>query len=257
MKIIKYKRISKGRYKITFDTNEIILYEDVIIKNNLLLTKDITLELLEKVMEENKYYEVYDISLSYIEIKMRTTKELKEYLEKKGFESIYIKEVLERLTNEGYLNEERYIEAYINDKLNLTSWGPFKIRRNLLDLELEESKIEEYLSSIPYEEWKEKLEKIIDKRVKTLKNKSLYQIKTKLKLDLFNLGYQTELIEELLNNLEKNDDNLLEKEYTKAYNKYSKKYDGSKLKMEIKNYLYRKGFNSEDISEIINKNSEF
>ena len=151
MKIIKYKKMSKGKYKITFDTTELILYEDVIIKNNLLLAKNISLNTLEKVIEENKYYEVYNQSLSLIEIKMRTEKELRENLEKKGFEKEYINSSIDRLKNDGYLNDKRYIEAYINDKVNLTSYGPYKIKRNLLDLELREDLIDEYLETIPYD----------------------------------------------------------------------------------------------------------
>ena len=58
MKILKYKKISRGRYKLTTDTSELVLYEDVILKNNLLYNKDITLEILEKIMNENIYYEV-------------------------------------------------------------------------------------------------------------------------------------------------------------------------------------------------------
>lgn len=51
-----------------------MLYEDVILKNNLLYNKDITLEILEKIMNENIYYEAYDLSLSFIEKKLRTKK---------------------------------------------------------------------------------------------------------------------------------------------------------------------------------------
>ena len=39
MKILKYKKISRGRYKLTTDTSELVLYEDVILKNNLLYNK--------------------------------------------------------------------------------------------------------------------------------------------------------------------------------------------------------------------------
>lgn len=41
------------------------------------------MELLEKVMNENNYYEAYDLSLSYIETKLRTESEIISYLEKK------------------------------------------------------------------------------------------------------------------------------------------------------------------------------
>lgn len=250
MKIIKYKKLSKGKYKITFDTNEIILYEDVIIKNQLLLTKNISIKTLEKVIEENKYYEVYNLSLSYIETRMRSEKELKEYLMKKTFEESLIDNVIEHLKNEGYINEQKYIESFINDKFNLTKDGPYKIKRSLIDMEMNEDLIDNYLNTFSYNDWKEKLSKIIDKRVNLMKNKSLSVIKNKLKIEAFNLGYQNDLIEEILNNINKKDDDSLEKEYIKAYKKYNKN-NKEKLDYNIRNYLYRKGFNISDINQII------
>lgn len=256
MKILKYKKMSKGRYKITFDTSELIIYEDVIIKNNLLLEKNITLKLLEKILEENKYYEVYNLGLSYIETKLRTEKELKEYLMKKLFKEDIIDKVIYKLKIEGYINEQKYIEAYINDKVKLTSKGPFIIKKELIELGLDENIINEYLNKIDFEIWKEKLNKIINKRINQMNNKSLYMIKNKLKIDLYNLGYQKELIEELLAKINKNDEDSLEKEYIKIYNKYKKKYKEEFLNSKIKNSLYQKGFNLEDIERIINKNKD-
>lgn len=252
MKIVKYKKMSKGRYKIFFDNNsELVLYEDVILKNNLLREKNITLELLEKVMNENIFYEVYDLSLSYIEIKMRTLKELREYLLKKNFDINVIDNVLDRLVNEGYLDEKKYIDAYVNDKVNLTTWGPYKIKKNLEMLELDENLIEDKISSISDNVWKDKLEKIVNKKIKSMNNKSLSMIKNKLRLDLFNLGYDNSLIEEVLNNIYSNDESSIKKEYSKALNKYSKKYSDEKLIYEVKSYLYRKGYKTEDINYIL------
>lgn len=252
MKIVKYKKMSKGRYKIFFDNNsELVLYEDVILKNNLLREKNITLELLEKVMNENIFYEVYDLCLSYIEIKMRTLKELREYLLKKNFDINVIDNVLDRLVNEGYLDEKKYIDAYVNDKVNLTTWGPYKIKKNLEMLELDENLIEDKISSISDNVWKDKLEKIVNKKIKSMNNKSLSMIKNKLRLDLFNLGYDNSLIEEVLNNIYSNDESSIKKEYSKALNKYSKKYSDEKLIYEVKSYLYRKGYKTEDINYIL------
>ena len=78
---------------------------------------------------------------------------------------ILIEEVIERLKKEGYISEKQYIEAYINDKLNLSKDGPYKIKRNLLNLELPENLIDLSLEKISYNTWKDKLEKIINKRV--------------------------------------------------------------------------------------------
>ena len=50
MKVDKFKKMSKGRYKITLsDLNEFILYEEVIFKHELLLKKDINAERLHNI----------------------------------------------------------------------------------------------------------------------------------------------------------------------------------------------------------------
>lgn len=251
MKIIRYKKMSKGRYKLTLDNTELILYEDVILKNDLLRTSNINLELLEKVMNENVYYEIHNMALTYIEIKMRTSKEIKDYLNKKNFNTKLIDEVLDRLNKEGYLNEEKYIDAFVNDKVNLTNWGPYKIKKSLLDLELDETLINNKLNTINENIWNGKIEKIINKKLNSLKNKSNYMIKNKLKIDLYNLGYNNNLIEENLNNLNLNNNENIKKEYSKAYNKYSKKYMDQELYQKVKSYLYRKGYKIEEINYML------
>ena len=251
MKIIRYKKMSKGRYKLTLDNTELILYEDVILKNDLLRTSNINLELLEKVMNENVYYEIYNMALTYIEIKMRTSKEIKDYLNKKNFNTKLIDEVLDRLNKEGYLNEEKYIDAFVNDKVNLTNWGPYKIKKSLLDLELDETLINNKLNTINENIWNGKIEKIINKKLNSLKNKSNYMIKNKLKIDLYNLGYDNNSIEENLNKLNLNNNENIKKEYSKAYNKYSKKYMDQELYQKVKSYLYRKGYKIEEINYML------
>ena len=227
MKIISYKKTSRGRYTITLDNNKLTLYEDVILNSNLLFQKDITLELLEKVMNENNYYEAYDLSLSYIETKLRTESEIISYLEKKGFTKNIIDDTIKKLKESNLINEKLYIEAYTNDKINLSSYGPFKIKRNLLDLGLSEDEIDAYLDTISSEVWKSKLDKIISKKVSLMKNKSAYMIKNKLKVDLFNLGYDRNMIDSLLISINLNDEDAIKKEMSKAYDKYSKKYEYS------------------------------
>ena len=99
MKINKYKKVGKNKYKVYFDNNEIILFEDVILKYDLLLLKDVSLELLDKIINENKFYEAYDMSLSYIETKMRNRKEIYNYLNKKNYKEDLINEVINKLTS--------------------------------------------------------------------------------------------------------------------------------------------------------------
>lgn len=246
MKILKYKKISRGRYKLTTDTSELVLYEDVILKNNLLYNKDITLEILEKIMNENIYYEAYDLSLSFIEKKLRTKKEVINYLEDKGFNKRVIDETIKKLESVNLLNVRAYVEAYVNDKVNLGNSGPYKIKKELVNLGIDEEEINEYLNTISEDIWLSKLDKIVDKKMVSLKNKSLFMIKNKLNMDLAIMGYDKNMINEVLSKLTKNDGEAMKKEMEKAYNKYSKKYEGEALKRQIKNHLYKKGFITSD-----------
>ena len=76
-------------------------------------------------------------------------------------------------------------------------------------------------------------------------------VKNKLKIDLYNLGYNNNLIEENLNNLNLNNNENIKKEYSKAYNKYSKKYMDQELYQKVKSYLYRKGYKIEEINYML------
>ena len=224
MKILKYKKISRGRYKLSTDTSELVLYEDVILKNNLLYNKDITLEILEKIMNENIYYEAYDLSLSFIEKKLRTKKEVINYLEDKGFNKRVIDETIKKLESVNLLNVRAYVEAYVNDKVNLGNSGPYKIKKELVNLGIDEEEINEYLNTISEDIWLSKLDKIVDKKMVSLKNKSLFMIKNKLNMDLAIMGYDKNMINEVLSKLTKNDGEAMKKEMEKAYNIIRMKY---------------------------------
>ena len=112
MKILKFKKQSKDKYKLYLDNNsDITLYEDVIIKNNLLITKEISDELLEALKKQNNDMYAYTLALGYISVKMRSIKEINDYLIKKGFNNLVANKVSERLIKEGYLNDLKYANA--------------------------------------------------------------------------------------------------------------------------------------------------
>jgi hypothetical protein len=61
VKIIKYEKKGNNTYKIYLENNQSIkLYEDVIIKNNLLYKKEISDSLLEKLDIDNSKEDIYN-----------------------------------------------------------------------------------------------------------------------------------------------------------------------------------------------------
>ena len=81
MKIIKYKKVSKGRYKVYVeDGREFLFYEEVILKYDLLIKKEIDSDLLIEMDQYNQEWDVYYTALHLINTRLRSVYELKELL---------------------------------------------------------------------------------------------------------------------------------------------------------------------------------
>lgn len=240
MKIIKYKKLPGNKYKITLDNNDVILYEDIIIKNMILLKKNIKEDELKQYLNENIFYEGYYKALNYIKFRMRSTNEIEKYLAKE-FNKDLIEKIILNLTKEGYLNDDYFTKCYINDSINLKNIGPNKIIHELEKLGTDKSIIDKNIKVFTKEKEEEKIKKIIDKKVKTNKNKSVYNLKNNIKLNLINQGFNVEIIDKNINNINFDETSIYEKEYNKLYNKLSKKYTSYELEQKIKQKLYQKG----------------
>ena len=246
MKINKFKKVGKNKYKVFFNNTDLTLYEDIILKYELLTRSDIDADLLDEIILENRNYEVYDVALSYIEVKMRNTRELYNYLINKGYDENIVNKTIDKISDLGLLDSKSYISAFINDKVNLSSDGPYKIKKELLDLDFNENDIDDYLYKIDREVWSQKLDKLINKKKSVMKSKSYYMFINKMKNDLFNLGYDKDMIEEKLSNIEY-ESNAIDKEFQKCY----KKFRGDKNK--ITSSLLRKGYSYEEINSKFNE----
>ena len=138
MKINKFKKVGKSKYKIIFDNTDITLYEDVILKYDLLIKSEVDIDLIDKIIKENEHYDAFYSALNYIEIKMRNKKEIISYLKKKEFNDEIINETINKLEKLNLLNSKSYIQAFVNDKINLSSDGPYKIKKSVLEFDFNE-----------------------------------------------------------------------------------------------------------------------
>ena len=247
MKIKKYKKDKSNKYKVLIDDEEIALYDDIIIKYNLLMKSEIEVSTYNEMIKENSLLLGYYEAIKYITKKMRSKKEIEEYLIKKGLNSKEIKETIKKLEDNKFINEDIYLKAYISDQINLTNNGVNKIKKNLLKLGLDNNKIDDYLSKIDECIFLDKIDKYIEKKIKFNKNTSSYMLKNKIIIDLINLGFNKEDIISELNKFEIDDKEAYNHEYEKIKKSLEKKYTGDELKFKIKEKLYKKGFRYNEI----------
>lgn len=250
MKITKIKKLSGDKYKIELDNGEkITTYEDVLLEENILYKKEIDNELLNKINIRNDYYKIYTKALKYIMTKIRSEKEINIYLNKQNIEDKDKEKIISKLKNNGMVNDNNFYIAYISDRIRLSNDGPNKIKNELLNHNIDLNKINEELfkyNDLIYE----KLDKLINKKIKTNKD-SEYIMKQKLTNYFINLGYEKNMIDEILSSIKIDNSDSLKKEYEKQYKKLSKKYNGEELKYKIKNALYQKGYKIDEINKIM------
>lgn len=241
MKIVKYSKCGSNKYKVYLENNEcILLHEDVILKNDLLIKKEI--EDVSELLKQNSKYEIYDVSIKYLSHKLRSIKEMREYLQKKGYLENDINKTIDNLTDKGYLNDSIYCKSYINDKINFSNDGPLKIIKYLESMDINNDVYSKYLDLFSEELIYEKINKYIDKMIKTNK-KSKYILKNKIIVNLINLGYLKEDINYCLNKIDDIDDrNNYEITKEKLYKKLQKKYSGNELDRKVKEKLYQLGY---------------
>lgn len=103
------------------------------------------------------------------------------------------RKVLARLLSERFIDDVRYAEAFVRDKLNLSGWGAYKIKMSLRAKGVSREVIEEVVvPMIEATDMTERLEDIMQRKMRTLKYNSPYDARTKLIRFAASRGYDME-----------------------------------------------------------------
>ena len=103
------------------------------------------------------------------------------------------RKVLSRLQAERFIDDVRYAEAFVRDKLNLSGWGAYKIKMSLRAKGVSRDIIEEVVAPmLEATDMTERLEEMRQRKLRTLKYSSPYEAKTKLIRFAASRGYDME-----------------------------------------------------------------
>ena len=243
MKIEKFKKLKNGIYELQLDNYEkIYTYEEIILEEELLLKRQITTSQINKIAQKKKYYDCYYKALKIIKKISKTRYELYTKL-KEEFDGSIIDNVLDNLEKKNYINDKIYANSYINLQINTTYHGPLKIKKEMLKKGISNEIIDEVITQYNQEIKREKIEKIINKKIKSNHNKSNVVLIRKIKNDLQIEGFDYNLINSITSNIKiENDDDIKQKEYNRIKTKLQKKYSGEELEYKIRQKMFQKGF---------------
>ena len=200
MKICKYEKLSGAKYRLYLDNGEVVdTYDDVILKNDLLLKKELDSYLYEKILIESKIGEYYNACIKYISVRIRSTKEIIDYLKKKDVSDEDIDYIINKLTKEKFLDDNLFCECFIKDKLRFTTMGEHKILYELKRHNISSGIIENNYYLLSEDVLSDKVDKIISKQIKSNRKLDNAKLRNKLYNHLLGAGYSSSLIVERLN----------------------------------------------------------
>lgn len=200
MKIEKYEKTGKDKYRLYLDNGEVIdTYDEVILQNELLLKKELAPSIYQKILIESRIGEYYHAALKYIAVRIRSTKEIRDFLRRKKVEEEDIEVIIERLTKEKALDDDYFCQCFIKDKLRFTSMGEYKIINELKKHDIDSNIINKHFELMNEEVMMEKINKIVEKQINRNRKLDSQKLRNKLYHQLLGLGYSSNLIVEVLN----------------------------------------------------------
>ena len=201
MKIIKYEKKGNNQYKIHLENGSFIsVYEDIILKHKLLFKKEIDESLLNELDEDNNKEDIYNKCVKYISVRIRSIEEIKEYLLKKEISNNLINITIDKLVKNKLLDDDKFTKAFVHDKLNFTTMGPYKIEQELRKHKIDTNIINNYIYNIDDNLIDDKINKQINKLIKS--NRKKINLRNKIYMNLLNLGYSNEMILRNINKYE-------------------------------------------------------
>ncbi|MBF8965406.1 regulatory protein RecX [Pontibacter sp. FD36] len=140
---------------------------------------------------------------AYCAYQERTQQEVRTKLYTYGLEPDDVEEIIVRLGQEKMLDEERYAQAYVRGKYGLKKWGRRKIVQGLKSKGISDYCIKQGLKEIDYDVYEQNLLQLLEKKNATEKEKNPFARRQKLTYYLVSKGYENDLVQDALKQLEK------------------------------------------------------
>lgn len=233
--------------------------EAVLIKHH--LHKGLTIDdhLFAKILDEDTIQKAYNLALRYLSFRMRTKKEMEDYLLKKEINISVIQKVIQKLLDDNLLNDEQFANFYVTSRINTTTKGPNLVKNELIEkgisIQIADNAVQAYSLEIQYE----KAMKIANKRINRASSHSFKKQLQQLQAHLIRNGFSQSVIDTILEEISEEKDESEEwkslmKQGEKAIKRTLKDHSDMYIaRQKIKERLYRQGFSIEQINKFVDE----
>lgn len=114
--------------------------------------------------------------------------------------------VLERLIRDRFIDDNRYAEAFVREKVRFSGWGVYKIRQALLRKGIGKKTVDKALAQLDGVSTSVRIRQQMEKKMRTVRSATPFELKTKLVRYALSLGYEYDQVlaaaDELINEVE-------------------------------------------------------
>jgi regulatory protein len=271
--ITKIEVQKKNKDRVNIYMNEEFAFAcgaELIYIHNITRGRSMEKEELLDIINEDNYIKGKSYALHFLERSFKSQKQVSDKLLAKELDVKTINRVLEFLKQYDFIDDKRYVELFIKEKIR--SSGKNKIKFSLLKKGLPEEFIKDELNKITDEQQLEIALNLAEKKIKTLSKseKDIRKLYKKTADYLVRNGYDFGIVNEVLGKINKDVDNedlpekessedTFEEDYRKLHELASKRYNilikseplKIKLYKKLGDYLLRRGFQWEQIKKVL------
>ncbi|MBC2579781.1 recombination regulator RecX [Clostridium sp. DJ247] len=270
--ITKVEQQKKNKDRVNIFVNDEFLLGcsiELVYTHNLIKGKKVDVEYLKELVDEDNYIKCKNSALKIIERSYKTEKQVLDKLVQKEYDEKTIFKAINFLKQYNLLNDEKYVEMYVKDKLK--SYGRNKIKYDLIRKGISEELINSYLGNVDYNTEKNAALKLAQKKYRIIAKSETDSRKIYKKLGdyLARNGYNFDVIEKVLHKVINEDISSISedeaatirinKEIGTLYELAEKRYriimksecDNKKAYKKLSEYLLRRGYSWEDIKLVL------
>lgn len=132
----------------------------------------------------------------------RSQQEVRDKLYDYGLHKTQVELIISNCVTEGFLNEERFAIAFAGGKFRILGWGKVKIKIALKQKKVSDYCIRKALLQIDDRTYLQKLQQVLKKRSKEVKEKNDFKRKYKLAQYAISRGFESDIVRDVLGDLD-------------------------------------------------------
>lgn len=147
-----------------------------------------------RIKKEYTIEVINDKIRKYCSIQERCISDVLNKISTWGLNQEEIDKLIDKLFCEGFINEDRFAKVFCRGKFNINGWGIQKIKHELRKKNISEINIKNAIRIIKKNEYLEVLEKLINRKERSIKDTDVFTKRNKIARFLLQRGFESEIV---------------------------------------------------------------